>query len=338
MMNQDGKNARPIKPVPIKPVVTILTPVFNEALNLDKYAATISSLFLAREDIDYRVMLVDDGSTDDSWIRMTALCQRNSAFTAIRLSRNFGSHTALCAAIDRAEGDALVILACDLQDPAETVLEFVEEWKKGRQIVWGARRSRPEGHFRRYSVQLFQSLLRRHAMPRNSLFTTGSFLLMDRQVADCLRQFREHNRITFALVAWTGFDQSIIYYDRKAREKGVSGWTFGKTLKTIYDAFIGFSPLPARVMTLAGVVMSLFSMLFVIYLVLLAYDRTVLRGWTSIMALISFMFGMLFIMLGVVCEYLYRIFLESTRRPLYFISKTAGAELLQSDGSGQVPQ
>jgi len=317
MMMIDGHGERP--------TVTIITPVYNEEKGIDIWEETVSRVLLSRQDVVFRVLFVDDGSADGSWKKIEAICARNSACSGIRLSRNFGAHVALSAGLMHAEGDAVATLACDLQDPPEAVLDFVKEWRKGAQIVWGVRRTRQDSWLRIKTTDIFVSLLRRHAMPRGSKFTTGSFLLMDRLVADCFLQFKERNRVTFALVAWTGFDQSVVLYDRRARAVGTSGWTLSKTLRTIYDTFIGFSDMPARMMTVAGLATFVGSMLLLVYLVLSWLMTDVLPGWTGMMVVMTFLFALLFIMVGIMGEYMYRIFQETTHRPLYFVSKHVGS-------------
>src|SRR5262249_62022069 len=158
-----------------------------------------------------------------------------------RLSRNFGSHVALSAGLMHAEGDAVALLACDLQDPPEVVFDFAARWREGARIVWGKRRTRADKAWRVAASKFFEWLTRRYAMPRGSQFTTGSFLLMDRKVLECFRQFQECNRITFALVAWTGFDQATVEYDRQPRRAGKSSWNWRGMLKAAYDTFLAFS-------------------------------------------------------------------------------------------------
>jgi dolichol-phosphate mannosyltransferase len=157
-------------------------------------------------------------------------------------------------------------------------------------------------------------------MPRGSRFTVGSFLLVDRRVADCFRQFQEHNRVTFALVAWTGFTQDVVLYDRRERRTGRSGWTWRRMVKTMYDTFIGFSFLPIRLMTLSGVLLSLLTVPFAVYLLLVYATGQPLPGWTSVMLALTLFFGIQFLLMGIVGEYLYRIYAEVVRRPLYFVS------------------
>jgi glycosyltransferase involved in cell wall biosynthesis len=305
------------------PVVVVVTPVFNEEDNLEDYATEVRRVLFGCPDVDFRVLLVDDGSHDRSWSIIESLAARDGRFRGVRLSRNFGSHTALTAGFAHVgpEADAAATLACDLQDPPEVVLEFVQKWLEGAQIVWGERRSREDSSWKVWTSRGFNRALERHAMPNGSRFTTGSFLLMDRRVLTCFNEFREHNRITFALVAWTGFEQVRVPYDRRARVKGSSGWNFAKMIKAMYDAFIGISTLPIRLMKVAAGTAFVLSLLLVIYLVVVAMTDTRVPGWASEMILLSVFFGVQFSLMAIVGEYLNRIYTESMRRPLYFISK-----------------
>lgn len=322
----------------VVPRLTVVTPVFNEERNLDRYFETVSELLLERRDFKASVVFVDDGSQDGSWPKIQALVRRSDRFSGIRLSRNFGAHVALAAGLDAVppDTDLVATLACDLQDPPSTIVDFVAAWREGASIVWGARRTREESEMRQRVSKLLETLLRRYALPRNSKFVTGSFLLMDRTVLDCFRQLREHNRVTFALVAWTGFDQSVVYYDRKARTDGRTGWTFGKMINALYDVFIGFSPAPAKFLSVIGFSMFGLSLALVTYLLLNRLLNQVQVGWTGLMATMSLLFGLLFMMLGLMSEYLHRIFVEVKGRPLYFVSATAGARAVAREDRGDV--
>jgi len=308
------------------PLLVVVTPVFNEATLLGIYAAEVKRVLLGRSDVEVRVVLVDDGSTDESWEIIRQLVETDDRFSAVRLSRNFGAHVALAAGFDHVAKDADLIatLACDLQDPPETILEFVQEWRKGASIVWGARRSRSDSHWRRAASRMLEIGLRRYAMPRDSRFQTGSFFLIERIVLDSVRQFSEQARVTFALVAWTGFDQAIVAYDRRMRTGGRSGWSVVQMINTAYDVFIGFSPIPAKVLTAFGFVMLVTSIVAVFYLVFSWLVQDVQVGWTGLMATMTLCFGLLFVMIGISFEYLYRIFVEAKDRPLYFVSQQVG--------------
>ena len=303
-----------------RPVITVVTPVFNEEAGLADYERAVSAVLLDNHEFTFEILFVDDGSGDRSWDVIQEMCSRSPRFNGVRLSRNYGPHVALSAGFAHAEGNAVATLACDLQDPPETVLEFARRWRAGSEIVWGHRRTRADVRWRVAASDVFERLLRRFAMPRGSRFSTGSFLLVDRRVADCFRQFQEHNRVTFALVAWTGFRQAVVEYDRRERRTGSSGWTWRRMMKTMYDTFIGFSFLPIRLMTLAGVVLSFLTLPFGAYLLVVYATGRPLVGWTSVMLALTFFFGIQFLLMGVVGEYLYRIYAEVVRRPLYFVS------------------
>ena len=313
--------ARPVR-------LVVVTPVFNEEANLDRYAAEVAATLFAAPGIEARILFVDDGSRDSSWARLQALTRASPRFSAIRLSRNYGAHLALAAGFDAVgeDADVVAVLACDLQDPVATLLDFVAAWRQGADIAWGQRRTRADEGWKRNASRLLENTLRRHAMPRHSRFTTGSFLLMDRRVLACLKQFREHSRVTFALVAWTGFKQAVVPYDRQARVAGKSGWRFGQMLNTAYDVLIGFSALPAKLMTGIGVSLFLLSLAATVYLLLVWAMSRVQPGWTGVMVTITLCFGVLFMMVGVMAEYLHRIFIEAKNRPLYFVSDGAGAD------------
>jgi len=306
-----------------KSKVLILTPVYNESAGLAAYEEAVRATLLARTDCDVRVLLVEDGSSDDSWSRIRALAARDDRFRGIRLSRNYGSHIAISAGFANiGDADAVATLAADLQDPPSTVSQFIDTWKNGADIVWGKRVSRAESPMRVWTSRTFETLIRKFAMPPRSRFTTGSFLLVDRRVAECFAQFQERNRVTFALIAWTGFTEAVVEYHRESRRFGRSGWTFGQMIKTMYDTFIGFSAVPIRLMTMTGLVVSLVSIPIAIYLIAQKLTGQVQLGWTSVMLGLTLFAGIQFLMMGIVGEYLYRIYAEVVRRPLYFISST----------------
>lgn len=307
---------------PARPRLAILTPVLNEVENLPRYVTTVRGELLDREDLDAYVLFVDDGSSDRSWEAIGAICADDPRFRGIRLSRNFGSHTAVWAAMVNVDHgtDAAAVIACDLQDPPATVTHFVERWRDGADIVWGVRRRRGDAGWRVLASNLFERLLRRYALPRGSRFATGGFFLLDKRVIRAVLQMRERNRMTFALVAWTGFDQEQVPYDRQERQAGRSGWTFGAMVKSLYDAFIGFSTLPIRVMTIAASVAFVLTMALSLFLVVSFLVKRPIPGWTSQMFITSFFFGVQFSLTAIMGEYLLRIYSEVLRRPVYFVS------------------
>jgi glycosyltransferase involved in cell wall biosynthesis len=309
-----------------RPRLTIVTPVFNEAGNLETFVTRVSQVLFSREDFDACVLFVDDGSSDASWSMIQDIVARSDRFSALRLSRNFGAHCALAAGFDHVNADAEIVatLACDLQDPPETVIEFIAQWRQGANVVWGARRGREDAGWRMLGSRSLMTLLRRYSMPKGSKFQTGSFFLIDQVVLESLIRMREHSRVTFALVGWMGFEQAVVSYDRPARQNGQSGWTFSKMLSTSYDLLIGFSPVPAKVLTMLGFILFGLSLTVIFYLFLTWLLQDVQPGWTGLMATMTLCFGMLFMMLGVMSEYLHRIFIEAKGRPLYFIARRVG--------------
>jgi len=323
LMNTGVCNSDSSKPGD-RPQVLVLTPVFNEKDNLERYVREVQNTLLSVDEYAFRFLFIDDGSSDDSWSRIKAICAADFHFSGIRLSRNFGAHTALSAGFAHDIADAICTLAADLQDPPSIILSFLHKWRQGARIVWGKRRSRKDRTWRILVSNLFYIMIKRYAMPKSSMFTTGSFFLIDRKVAEHYRLFKEQNRITFALVAWTGFDQAVVEYDRVERRAGTTGWSFGKMLKAMYDTFIGFSPLPIKLMTATGIGISTLAFLLLGYVILSTIAGNPLPGWTSLMATNTFFFGLLFFFLGIVGEYLYRIYAEAVRRPLYFISDACG--------------
>ncbi len=306
--------------------IAIITPVYNEEDALPVYIRAVEELFFSHQRYNFNVLLVDDGSSDKSWQLIEKICEKHDQVRGIRLSRNYGSHIALSAGFANVTADAVATLACDLQDPPETILQFLEKWETGVKIVWGKRKKREDQTWKKITSTIFHKLMQKFAMPAGSKFTTGSFFLVDKLVAESFNQFHESNRITFALVAWTGFQQDTVHYDRERRTRGKSGWSFRKMLKTMYDAFIGFSFAPIRVITLLGISTSLVSFLLGAYVLLLKLEGNPIKGWTSLVLAFSFFFGIQFLILGIIGEYLYRIYLEVVRRPLYFISESTDTE------------
>ena len=302
------------------PIVQILTPLYNEERCFGTYVEAVERILITRDDVEYRILLIDDGSTDLTWELIQQQCEESSRFRGLRLSRNFGAHTAVTAGLDLCDADAVVILPADLQDPPEAVVSFVEAWRGGADVVFGRRRMRDDSHWRVLTSKAFEALLRRFAMPKGSKFVTGGFLLMDRKVVECVRQMREANRLIFGLVAWTGFRQAVVEYDRQRRAAGRSAWSVGRMVKSMYDGLIGFSGTIPRAVTLLGAFFSLIGFVAALYFLLNAIFFDPMPGWSTIMVILSLFFGIVFLILGTICEYLLRIYVESTRRPLYFIA------------------
>ena len=312
MVSRMGLQRRSAPPA----IVEIITPLYNEEKTFHGYIRKVEQVLITRTDVEYRFLLIDDGSTDRTWELIRKQCDTSSRFRGLRLSRNFGEHTAATAGLDMCDADAVAILAADLQDPPEVVPAFVDAWRNGAQVVFGRRRTRDDAPWRTLASKIFEVLLRRFAMPRGSRFATGTFLLMDRKVVECVRRMREANRLVFGLVAWTGFRQEVVEYDRRRRTSGRSRWSVGQMIKSMYDGLLGFSTAIPRAVTLIGAFFALVGLLSALYFLLNALFARPALGWSSIMVTITLFFGIAFVILGTICEYLVRIYVESTRRPL----------------------
>jgi glycosyltransferase involved in cell wall biosynthesis len=307
------------------PIVQILTPLFNEEKSFDAFVDAVDRVLISHPDIEFRYLLIDDGSTDGTWQLIRQRCAASSRFRGVRLSRNFGAHTAETAGLDLCDADAVAILSADLQDPPEVILSFVEAWRNGADVVFGRRRMREDSRWRILASKAFEALLRGVAMPKGSKFATGGFLLMDRKVVECVRQMREANRLIFGLVAWTGFRQAVVEYDRQRRAAGRSAWSAGRMVKSMYDGLLGFSATIPRAVTLFGVFFALVGFVAALYFLFNAIFFSPLPGWSTIMVILSLFFGIVFLILGTICEYLLRIYIETIRRPLYFIAADTAA-------------
>ncbi len=307
------------------PLVSIVVPVYHEEANLPRFHEAVTAVLQRIGGCDWEFVFVDDGSRDGSFAALEALRARDGRVTALRFPRNFGSHIAIAAGIDHCHGDAAVIMAADLQDPPEVLSAFVDRWREGYDVVWGARTGREDGRMRRWVMGSFYALVRRFAIPSYPRGGTGSFCLISRKMIETFRQCAERNRLTFGLIAWSGFRETQVPYHRPARQAGRSSWTLGRMVKSAIDTFISFSFLPIRAITYFGLVVSAISFLFGFYLLLnkLVYGAHV-EGWTSVMLAVLVLGGVQLTMIGVLGEYLWRILDESRGRPLYVVERTLG--------------
>jgi dolichol-phosphate mannosyltransferase len=306
-------------------LVSIVVPVFNEEANLARFHEAVTAVMGTIDGCDWEFVFVDDGSRDGSFDVLRRLHDRDARVTALRFPRNFGSHVAIAAGIDRSRGDAAVIMAADLQDPPALIQEFVARWRDGYDVVWGARSGRDDGAFRAWAMGRFYTMVRRFAIPTYPKGGTGSFCLITKPVMDAFRQMNERNRLTFGLIAWAGFKETQVPYHRPSRLVGASSWTTSKMVKAAIDTFISFSLFPIRTITYFGLAVSGLSFLFGFYVLLnkIVYGTRVM-GWSSVMLTVLLLGGVQLVMIGVLGEYLWRILDESRGRPLYIVERTIG--------------
>lgn len=304
-------------------LVSLVSPVFSEENCLEEfYVRASKALRSIQPAVDYEIVFVDDGSTDRSPTILRDLCQRDPAVRVIEFSRNFGHQVAITAGIDHAAGDAVVVIDSDLQDPPEVIPELVERWREGNQVVYGVRRARDgESSFKRLTAKAFYRLLNRLSdtdLPLDS----GDFRLLDRQVVGELRKFRERNRYVRGLVAWVGFRQCSVEYDRAGRHAGESKYTLRKMVRLAVDALTSFSEKPLRLALKLGVAATMAAIVLAGWILLgkVLEPQSALPGFASLMVVVLLLGGLQLLCVGLIGEYVARTYLETKERPLYIVS------------------
>ncbi|MBA3271057.1 MAG: glycosyltransferase family 2 protein [Acidobacteria bacterium] len=292
--------------------LSVVSPAFNESANLDDVHQHLRAA-LDGAGLDWEWIVVDDHSADDTFAVLTAIASADPRVRGLRLSRNSGSHTAIRCAIHYAAGDAIALVASDLQDPPQVLVRMWTEWERGAQVVWAVRGARPGGAVDSKFARLYYWLMRRVA--GLSLPPTGAdCFLLDRVVADSLNTCRERHTSIFALLTWLGFRQTHITYDKAGRTRGVSGWTFRKKMKLVVDSLVGFSDLPLS--WLAGAAMAAMLAAIVIGGRVSADIPMGTGGLATIVLLVA---AGMFAALWAVGQYLWRAFDEARARPLWAI-------------------
>jgi glycosyltransferase involved in cell wall biosynthesis len=308
---------------------SIIIPIYNEEDNLNcLLKRVIKSLEIPNlNNLNYEIICVNDGSCDKSLEKLISYHQQNPAIKIINLSRNFGKDIALSAGLDFACGAAVIPLDADLQDPPELIAALVEKWQEGYDVVYGTRRDRHgETWLKRFSAAHFYRLIGRVSkvpIPED----TGDFRLMDRRVVEALKQLPERNRFMKGLFAWVGYRQIAIAYDRDPRYAGKSKWNYWKLWNFALDGIAAFSSLPLKVWSYVGLMISSMALVYAVFLVI----RTLILGidvpgYASLMVAVLFLGGIQLISLGVIGEYLGRVYEEVKGRPLYLVRDLYGFE------------
>ena len=298
--------------------ISVVIPIFNEVSIISelhrRLAATLDRMALTAE-----LVFVDDGSTDGSLECLHQLADADSRVSVVRLSRNFGLHAAVMAGLKQASGKAVVVMDADLQDPPEIIPYFLDKWRKGYEVVYGVKTKRKEHVVRRFLFSAFyhlQGYLTDIPTPREA----GLFALMDRRVVDVLCRMPESNKYIPGLRAWVGFRQVGVHYERDARYAGKPRQTLTRLVRLAMDGIISFSYLPLRLAAYLGVVVATgaFLLMAVVLYFKLFTDKAIL-GWASIIVAILFLGGIQLIMIGVIGEYIGRIYDEAKQRPYYIV-------------------
>jgi len=307
------------------PVLSVVVPVFNEEGNLAELHRRLAAVLPSVVD-SWEIVFVDDGSRDRSWQLIRDLAAADPHVRGVRFSRNFGHQMAFAAGLDHAGGEAVVIMDADLQDPPELIPELVARWREGHEVVYAVR-TRREGEtlFKKLTAKLFYRLLRRITQVEIPV-DTGDFRLMGRRALEAFRRLPERHRFTRGLVAWVGFSQVGVPYARAARKAGETNYPLRKMLRFAVDAITSFSHVPLQLATWLGFLTSLFAFAYIVVVVVLKFVGISWPGYTSLMAAILFLGGVQLVMIGLLGEYLGRVYDEVKGRPLYLVQDTVGSD------------
>lgn len=306
------------------PICSIVIPVYNEEEIIATTHARVKAVMAGLSE-DYEIVYVNDGSSDGTLPVLKGLCETDPAMRIIDFSRNFGHQIAISAGMDNAEGEAVVVMDADLQDPPEIIPQMIEKWKEGYEVVYGRRTKREgESMFKKLTASLFYRILKGSTSVDIPL-DTGDFRLMDRRVIDTMRSIREKNRFVRGLVSWVGFRQTSVGFSRDRRMAGKTKYPLSKMVKFALDGIISFSTAPLKLASWLGFLISGASF---IYILVIAYEklfttRTV-AGWASLASINLFFNGIILIILGIIGEYIGRIYDETKNRPLYIIREKIG--------------
>lgn len=304
--------------------VSVVIPLLNEQDNLPELHRRLLAT-LRQSDVEYELIFVDDGSSDDSWRIIQRMSEEDRSVVGLRLARNFGHEAASTAGLDRATGDAAVLIDADLQDPPEVIGELIGRWKNGSRIVYAVRRSRQgESRFKKLTSWAFYRILRALSDVDIPL-DTGDFRLVDRQVLEALKQCRETDRFVRGLVAWTGYRSEPVEYDRAARHSGQTKYRPLKLFLLSLDAIVGFSILPLRLASLFGFLATggAIAMTCVIIVQKLVWGINI-QGYALLASGLFFVGGTQMLLLGVAGEYIARIYRQVQNRPLYLVDREIG--------------
>ena len=307
------------------PELSVVIPAYNEESNV---AAMYERVVAALDDVvdGLEILYVDDGSADTTWDRVTELAAADPRVRGLRFARNFGHQAALTAGVDAARGEAVVIVDGDLQDPPEVIPEMVARWREGFEVVYGQREGREgETWFKLATAKLFYRILRGITNVEIPV-DTGDFRLMGPRAVEAFRALPERNRFIRGLVSWIGFPQVAVRYTRRARQVGETKFPVRRMLRFALDGITSFSFFPLRIATWTGFAVSLFAFLYIVVVLVLKVVGVSWLGYTSLMAAILFLGGVQLLMIGIIGEYLGRIFDEVKRRPLYLIGERTEEE------------
>lgn len=316
--------SHPTNPMMDSMEISVVVPLYNEAPNIDQLFKRLLSV-LDRLNLTYEIICIDDGSRDNTLTNLIDYHQRYPEIKVIELSRNFGKEIALTAGLDYARGKAVIPIDGDLQDPPELIGELIAKWREGYDVVYAKRRSRQgESWLKRFTADMFYrviSKMSRVPIPRN----TGDFRLLDQRVVMAVKKIPERTRFMKGLFAWVGYKETAIFYDRPPRYQGQTKWNYWKLWNFAIDGITSFSMVPLKVWSYVGVLLSLFAFFYGLFLIVWTLVSGVdVPGYPSLMVTVLFLGGIQLISLGVIGEYLGRVYEEVKERPLYLVRDCYG--------------
>ncbi len=305
-----------------KKLITILVPAYNEQEVLHLLYDRLVKLMNENTGYDFEILLVNDGSKDKTFEIMQELREKDKRFCYLNLSRNFGKETAMIAGLDYCNGDAVVIIDADLQDPPELIPEMIKYWEEGYDDVYAKRKSREgETWLKKFTSKMYYKVLQgftRIEIQKD----TGDFRLLDRRCVEALKSMRENQRYTKGLFSIIGYNKKEILYDRDPRAAGQTKWNYGRLIDLSIDGITSFTTSPLRWAAILGIMISGVAFIYMIYIIIKTLATGIdVPGYASLMVVILFLGGIQLIFLGIIGEYLGRTFNESKHRPLYFIER-----------------
>ena len=303
-------------------MITLLIPVYNEQEVLRQFYERINKVATELSQYDFEFLFINDGSRDKSLSLIKQYSKTDPRIAYVNLSRNFGKEAAMPAGFDHARGDALINIDADLQDPPELIPQMIKYWEEGYDDVYAKRKSRAgESWLKKFTSSWFYKLLQ-HSTSIEIQVDTGDFRLLDRRCIEALKQFKESERYAKGMYSWIGFKKKEILYDRDPRAAGTTKWNYVKLFNLAIDGITSFTTAPLRIAAVLGSMISGLSFIYIIYLVIRTLTvGTDLAGYPSMMAVILFLGGVQLLSLGIIGEYIARIFIESKNRPLYLVEE-----------------
>lgn len=310
----------------MKKLISIVTPIFNEEENVKELYIKLKDLMDSEKGYNFEIIAVEHGSTDNSLVKLITIRRKDKRVKILQLSKNFGyADFGISAGLNYAKGDSAIIIMADLQEPPELISKFIRKWEEGYEIVYGIVKERPGSSFtRKVSSILFYKVLNKmtgNLFPEN----VSDFRLIDKKVYQVVNDMPERNRFLRGMIIWTGFNQIGIPFKRKVRYAGVSKANFLTVLTVAANGIFSFSYLPLKIVTFLGFFLSVVSFLMIVFQITLfiIFGRGA-QGISTVVILVSFLFGMLFLILGIIGEYLARIYDEVKQRPNFIVKNKIG--------------